>query len=43
MVDEYTKFTEKTNGHFTDVFSNNILVNHDYSDFRLIDIIFKVR
>ncbi len=38
VVDEYTKFTEKTGCHFTDVFSNNILVNQDYSDFRLIDI-----
>lgn len=38
VVDEYTKFTKKTGCHFTDVFSNNILVNQDYSDFRLIDI-----
>ena len=38
VVDEYTKFTKETGCHFTDVFSNNILVNQDYSDFRLIDI-----
>ncbi len=38
VIDEYTKFTQNTNCYFSDVFPNNILVNEDYTDFRIIDI-----
>jgi len=38
VINEYTKFTENTGCYFSDVFPNNILVNEDYSDFRLIDV-----
>ena len=37
-INEYKKFTEATGCYFSDVFPNNILVNKDYSDFRIIDI-----
>jgi len=38
VIHEYTEFTKNTGCYFSDVFPNNILVNEDYSDFRLIDI-----
>ena len=38
VISEYKKFTKSTGCYFSDVFPNNILVNEDYSDFRLIDI-----
>lgn len=38
IISEYKAFSTHTRCHFTDVFPNNILVNEDYSDFRLIDI-----
>tara|TARA_Y100001963_G_scaffold140284_1_gene207135 strand:+ start:1233 stop:2093 length:861 start_codon:yes stop_codon:yes gene_type:complete len=38
VIKEYTNFTKNTGCYFSDVFPNNILVNEDYSDFRLIDI-----
>ena len=38
VINEYTEFTKNTGCYFSDVFPNNILVNEDYSDFRLIDI-----
>jgi len=38
VIHEYTEFTKNTGCYFSDVFPNNILVNEDYSDFRLIDV-----
>ena len=38
VINEYKKFNEATGCYFSDVFPNNILVNEDYSDFRIIDI-----
>jgi len=38
IINEYKKFTEATGCYFSDVFPNNILVNKDYSDFRIIDV-----
>jgi len=38
VINEYKKFTEATGCYFSDVFPNNILVNEDYSDFRIIDV-----
>jgi len=38
VIDEYKKFNESTGCYFSDVFPNNIIVNDDYSDFRIIDI-----
>ena len=38
ICSEYDKFTEYTGLHFNDKASNNILVNKDISDFRIIDI-----
>lgn len=38
VINEYTEFTKNTGCYFSDVFPNNILVNEDYSDFRLIDV-----
>ena len=38
VIQEYMDFTKNTNCYFSDVFPNNILVNEDYSDFRLIDV-----
>ena len=38
VIQEYVQFHLNTGCYFSDVFPNNILVNRDYSDFRLIDI-----
>ena len=38
VINEYKKFTEATGCYFSDVFPNNILVNENYSDFRIIDV-----
>jgi hypothetical protein len=38
VINEYKKFTQATGCYFSDVFPNNILVNEDYSDFRIIDV-----
>ena len=38
VIDEYKKFNQATGFYFSDVFPNNILVNEDYSDFRIIDV-----
>ncbi len=38
VIDEYKKFNQATGCYFSDVFPNNILVNEDYSDFRIIDV-----
>ena len=38
VINEYKKFNEATGCYFSDVFPNNILVNKDYSDFRIIDV-----
>lgn len=38
VINEYRAFTTSTRCYFSDIFPNNILVNEDYSDFRLIDI-----
>ena len=38
VIDEYKKFSKATGCYFSDVFPNNILVNEDYSDFRIIDV-----
>ena len=38
VINEYKKFTDSTGCYFSDVFPNNILVNEDYSDFRIIDV-----
>tara|TARA_Y100001938_G_scaffold126800_1_gene179079 strand:- start:644 stop:1522 length:879 start_codon:yes stop_codon:yes gene_type:complete len=38
IINEYKKFNKATGCYFSDVFPNNILVNEDYSDFRIIDV-----
>ena len=38
VISEYKKFTKATGCYFSDVFPNNILVNEDYSDFKIIDV-----
>ena len=38
VINEYKNFNEETGCYFSDVFPNNILVNKDYTDFRIIDI-----
>ena len=38
VIDELKKFSNATGCYFSDVFPNNILVNEDYSDFRIIDV-----
>ena len=38
VINEYKKFNESTGCYFSDVFPNNILVNEDYSDFKIIDV-----
>tara|TARA_Y100000593_G_scaffold93386_1_gene188078 strand:+ start:1817 stop:2698 length:882 start_codon:yes stop_codon:yes gene_type:complete len=38
VIEEYTNFHKETGCYFSDIFPNNILVNEDYSDFRIIDI-----
>ena len=37
-IAENKKFSKATGCYFSDVFPNNILVNEDYSDFRIIDV-----
>jgi len=38
VVKEFAKFTEHTGMFFSDISANNILVNHDVTDFRIIDV-----
>ena len=38
IIQEYNNFHQNTGCYFSDVFPNNILVNEDYTDFRLIDV-----
>ena len=38
VINEYRAFSSSTRCYFSDIFPNNILVNEDYSDFRIIDI-----
>lgn len=38
VINEYKQFYSSTRCHFSDIFPNNILVNKDYSDFRIIDV-----
>lgn len=38
VINEYKQFSFNTGCYFSDVFPNNILVNEDYSDFRIIDV-----
>tara|TARA_Y100000593_G_C4322140_1_gene344401 strand:- start:8366 stop:9253 length:888 start_codon:yes stop_codon:yes gene_type:complete len=38
VINEYKNFNIETGCYFSDVFPNNILVNEDYTDFRIIDI-----
>ena len=38
VIKEYKNFNEATGCYFSDIFPNNILVNEDYSDFRIIDV-----
>lgn len=38
IVDEYNTFVKNTGYMFWDMSSNNILINKDYTDFRIIDV-----
>tara|TARA_R110002074_G_scaffold189543_2_gene355396 strand:+ start:14468 stop:16003 length:1536 start_codon:yes stop_codon:yes gene_type:complete len=38
VLDEYYKFNNNTGCYFSDLFPNNILVNDDYSKFKIIDV-----